>query len=229
MTRKLALAVAALLLIGGGMLLYGQRQVEPGLTPFTVAAEGAATQADDGAAAEVDTSTVKEMSLGNPDASVEVVEYASFTCPHCRNFAETVYPKIKANYIDTGKIHFVYREVYFDRFGLWAGMVARCGGGMRYFGIADMIYEKQKEWTQGQPAQIAENLKTIGKTAGLSGDELDACLSDEAKAKALVKVFEDTTKADDVNATPTFIINGQKYSNMTYEDFSKILDEKIGG
>jgi hypothetical protein len=83
-----------------------------------------------------DTSRVLEMSLGNPDAPVTVIEYASFTCPHCRTFHDGPFKELKANYIDTGKIHFIYREVYFDRFGLWAGMLARCAGPERYFGIS---------------------------------------------------------------------------------------------
>ncbi len=176
----------------------------------------------------VDTSLVQEMSLGNPDAKVTVIEYASFTCPHCRRFHETVMPKLKKDYIDTGKINFVYREVYFDRFGLWAGMVARCGGPMRYFGIVDMIYENQSEWTAGgDPAKIVQNLRKFGKMAGISDDQLDACLSDGDKARALVTVYQQNAEADGIDATPTFVINGEKYSNMPYEDFVKILDEKL--
>ncbi len=178
----------------------------------------------------VDTSMVQEMTLGNPEAAVTVIEYASFTCPHCANFHDTVFEKLKTNYIDTGKIHFIYREVYFDRFGLWAGMVARCGGGTRYFGISDLIYEKQREWTAGgDPATIAQNLRTIGKTAGLSDEQLDACLSDGDMAQALVAAYQKNAEADGIEATPSFIINGQKYSNMSYEDFARILDEKLGG
>ncbi len=77
-------------------------------------------------AADVDTSSIIEMTLGNPDAPVTVVEYASFTCPHCASFHEGPFQELKKNFIDTGKINFVYREVYFDRYGLWASMIARC-------------------------------------------------------------------------------------------------------
>ncbi|PZX16533.1 protein-disulfide isomerase [Palleronia aestuarii] len=174
-----------------------------------------------------DTPQVEEMTLGNPDADVTVIEYASFTCPHCKTFHDTVLPELKENYIDTGRIEFVYREVYFDRFGLWAGMVARCGGPERYFGISDLIYEQQQEWVQGDPAQIAENLRRIGKTAGLDDAELDACLSDTAQAEAMVARFEETTQADDITATPSFVIDGETFSNMPYSEFASILDEKL--
>ena len=93
-------------------------------------------------AADVDTSGVEDMSLGNSDASVTLIEYASFTCPHCASFHAGPYKQLKEEFIDTGKINFVYREVFFDRPGLWAAIVARCGDGAenRYFGIADLLY-----------------------------------------------------------------------------------------
>jgi protein-disulfide isomerase len=179
--------------------------------------------------APVDTSRVVEMSLGNPDAAVTVIEYASFTCPHCRAFHDGPFKQLKADYIDTGKIHFIYREVYFDRFGLWGAMLARCGGEQRYFGISDMLYDNQQEWLgNGDPATIAENLKKIGLTAGLTAEQVDACMQDAEMAKALVAVYQKNAEADSIDSTPSFIINGEKYSNMSYEDFSAILEEKLG-
>ena len=84
---------------------------------------------------------VPDFGIGEADAPVTIVEYASFTCPHCAHFHDDVFKKLKADYIDTGKVQFVYREVYFDRYGLWAAMMARCGGEMRYFGITDMLFD----------------------------------------------------------------------------------------
>ena len=169
---------------------------------------------------------VLEMVLGDPDAPVEVIEYASFTCPHCRTFHENVLPRLKAEYVDTGKVRFVYREVYFDRFGLWAGMVARCTGPLRYFGIVDLIYANQSTWTQGSPAQVAENLRVIGRTAGMTDEVLDACMSDAAMAQAMVETYEGHLEEHDVRGTPSFVIDGEMYSNMSYADFSEILDAR---
>jgi protein-disulfide isomerase len=179
--------------------------------------------------APADTSRVVEMSLGNPDAAVTVIEYASFTCPHCRAFHEGPFKQLRADYIDTGKIHFIYREVYFDKFGLWAGMLARCGGEQRYFGVAEMLYANQQEWLgNGDPATIAENLKKIGLTAGMTAEQVDACLQDADMARAMVAVFQENAKADAIDSTPSFVINGEKYSNMSYEEFSGIIEEKLG-
>lgn len=178
-------------------------------------------------AQDADSAEITEMTMGPADAKVTIIEYASFTCPHCANFHNGPLKELKADYIDTDKVHFIYRDVYFDRFGLWASMVARCGGEEKFFGISDMLYEQQREWTNGQPAEIAENLRRIGKVAGIEPDALDACLNDEAKAKALVAWYQENAEAHEVNSTPTLIINEQKYSNMAYDELKAIIDEKL--
>ena len=219
--KTLPLAAIALAAVAGGAW-YMSQPGAPAMTPFTPAE----AQEVSATAEAVD---IQEMTLGNPDAEVQVIEYASFTCPHCATFHDTVFDELKENYIDTGKIGFTYREVYFDRYGLWAGMVARCGGDTeRYFGIADLIYDRQRDWTDGEPAQIADNLKTLGKTAGLNAEDLEACLKDGTMAEALYADFQKNAEADDITSTPSFIIDGEKYSNMSYDEFSRILDEKLG-
>lgn len=170
---------------------------------------------------------VRDMVLGSPDAKVTVVEYASFTCPHCATFHENTFKKLRDNYIDTGKVRFVFREAYFDRFGLWASMVARCGGEQRFFGMTDLILSKQREWTQGGPAEIAQALRQLGLSAGLTGEQLDACFKDEDKAKALYTWYEGNFQADGITGTPAFMIDGEQHPNMGYEDFAKILDAKL--
>jgi hypothetical protein len=110
-------------------------------------------------------------------------EYASFTCPHCAPFHANLVPQLKADYIDTGKVRFVYREVYFDRFGLWASMVARCGGPDRFFGIVDLIYDSSPNGPKARSGDIADNLRRIGRTAGLTNEEIDACLTRPADGR----------------------------------------------
>jgi len=171
-----------------------------------------------------------DFTLGSPDAPVKIVEYASYTCPHCADFHANVFKSLKAEYIDTGKVHFTLREVYFDRYGLWAAMVARCGGEMRYFGIHDMLFDKQKEWAAPQdPMEVVSNLKAIGLSAGLDQATLDACLNDQAKAEALIKQFEANMAADGVTGTPTVFINGEKHSNMAWADLKALIDAALAG
>ena len=180
------------------------------------------------ARAESHLPAVEDMMMGTPAAAVTVIEYASYTCPHCASFHRNVWPSLKENYIDTGKINFIYREVYFDRYGLWAGMMARCGGGEKYFGITDMLYKQQRDWIDREnPEATVNNLKTIGKIAGIDEADLDACFQDGAKAEALVAEFKKNAEADAVDSTPTLIVNGTKYSNMAYGDLAAIIDAEL--
>lgn len=170
-------------------------------------------------------SSLGDMILGNPDAAVTVVEYASFTCPHCATFHHDVFPALKENYIDTGKIQFVFRPVYFDGAGLWADMVARCGGGIRYFGLTSLLMERQQEW-QGDRSQasVAQGLRAIGRQAGMAEEDVIACYSDEAAQEALIETFRENVARDEITATPQFVINGELTQNMSYASFSALLD-----
>lgn len=195
---------------------------------FTAAAFALAAMV--GLATAQDASVVEEMALGDANAPVTVVEYASFTCPHCATFHKTGFPRLKEDYIDTGKVRYVFREVYFDRYGLWAGLVARCGGKDRYFGLIDLIFDKQREWTQGgDPAALADNLRRLGRSAGLDDEMLGACLEDTEMANALVADYQRNIERDNINATPAFVINGKTHSNQPYEDLAKVIDAALGG
>ena len=222
-TYLIAGAVAVAAAAGGAFwMTRGATTPEAAVTTFSTAA--VAQEANAASEAQM----VPDMVLGQAEAPVEVIEYASFTCPHCANFHETVFDQLKENYIDTGKIRFVYREVYFDKFGLWAASVARCGGTEKYFPISGMIYETQKSWIgDGDAATIADNLKKIGLKAGLSSEQVDACMRDEDQLKAMIATYQANATKDDITSTPSFVIDGQNYSNMSYEDFAAILDEKL--
>lgn len=207
-----SIAVVAVVAVAGGAYFMSQ----PSAT--AVAAEGAERPQFD----------VVDMIQGNPDAPVQVIEYASYTCPHCASFHANQYQELKENYIDTNQIGFTYREVYFDQPGLWASMVARCGGEMRFFGITNILYETQQDWARQESGEaIAASLRQIGKIAGLSDADLDACLSDGDTAQELMAWYRSNAELDNVTSTPTFIINGEKYSNMNYADFAAVLDEAL--
>ena len=223
------LAAVAVAAAGGWYAFSGTNAVNS--TPINPLVSAANAQSADTAEADAPAATteIQDMTLGNPDSAVQIIEYASYTCPHCAAFDQGPFQQLKADYIDNDKIGFTYREVYFDRYGLWASMVSRCGGEDKFFGITDMIYAGQSEWVRaGEPAAIVEELRKIGRLAGLDNAELDACLQDGEKAQSLVAWWEENQKADDINSTPSFIINGKKYSNMSYTDLKAILDERLG-
>ena len=218
-TRRKALTLAGIGFVGAGGVTFlgGRPSGLPGL-------------ADLGAANAQEASAIEDVTLGDPDAPVKVVEYASYTCPHCAAFHNDTFKAFKTDYIDTGKVHFTYREVFFDRYGLWASMVARCAGNDRYFGVADILYRTQGDWArQGEAAAVVESLKKIGAQAGLSPEAVDACLQDADKAQSLVAWYEANAAADDVRSTPSFFINGDLHSgNMSLDQIGALVNEAAG-
>ncbi|HHL22711.1 MAG TPA: DsbA family protein [Aliiroseovarius sp.] len=184
-----------------------------------------------GALAQDDSATVElapDMQMGQADAPVTVIEYASYTCPHCARFHEEVFPLLKSEYIDTGKVLFIHREIFFDRFGLWAAMLARCGDGTRYFGMNDLIYGTQRDWLGSrEPQEVVANLRKMGILAGLEADQITACLEDRELAQSLIAAFQTHADADGIDSTPTFIIDGEKYPNMAWADMKAIIEEKL--
>ncbi|KAA9005973.1 DsbA family protein [Histidinibacterium aquaticum] len=246
MKRTLAIAALALAFIAGGTWLLNTRTMPDGTTQIVGGAALAQSEESSEAEAEnttevpeneggdesaenaeMDTSSIAEMTLGEEDAPVTVIEYASFTCPHCRDFHQNLYPELKSDYIDEGQVQLIYREVYFDLPGLWASMVARCGGEMRFFGLVNMIYDQQSEWVQGEGADIAENLRQMGLSAGLTQEQVDACFSDGEKAQTLLAWFEENREEDDVNSTPTFIINGEKFEGNWSSELMPAIDAAL--
>ena len=224
MMKKLGLSALAVAVIAGLGLWAALTTRAPGqsLLPGLTAA------AQEAPASTADLPAVPDMVLGNADAKVTIIEYASYTCPHCAAFHANVFKDLKRDYIDTGKVRFVFREVYFDRYGLWAAMMARCGGATRYFGISGMLFEGQKEWAASDdPTTVVANIRRIGKTAGMDDATLDACMQDGNMAQAMVNTWEANAKADVVEGTPTLIINGVKHSNMDYAELKGLLDAEL--
>ena len=164
--------------------------------------------------------------LGDPDAPLTVVEYASFTCPHCGTFAEQTFPEVKEKYIDTGKVKFVLREVYFDQYGLWASMVARCGGEKGFYPLAETFLTTQATWTRAP--DIGRAIHQVGRRAGLSAERLEQCLSDRDYAKELLAGYQQNMEADNIKSTPTFIIAGEQHTGaMSFDEFSELLDANL--
>ena len=133
--------------------------------PFSANAEGS-----DASGTENSDPVISDMFLGPEDAPITVIEYASFTCPHCATFHKDVYKSLKKKYIDTNKIKFVFREVYFDKYGMWASLVARCAGKDKFFGLADMIMKTQNKWARAendlQWNQYSSSFGFFGRTPG---------------------------------------------------------------
>jgi protein-disulfide isomerase len=152
--------------------------------------------------------TADDMSLGNPNAKVTVIEYASASCPHCARFNNDVFPAFKAKYIDTGKIHYVFREFLTPPVEVAAAgfLTARCAGKDKYFSVLDAIYRGQTAMFQSGDFRGA--LLRIGESAGMTEAQFNACISDDASLKALNDRVTTYEKRDNITGTPTFIVNG---------------------
>jgi protein-disulfide isomerase len=192
-----------------------------GLSPLRLIADAMAQGASDVAKPV----SLPDMALGPANAAVTITEYASMTCPHCAAFNEQVFPKIKAEYIDTGKVRYIFREFPLDIKAAAGSMLSRCianGDAPKYFAVTDMLFRQQNDWVM---KNTTETLTRIGKQAGLTQQQVETCLKDQS---LLDKIVADQKYASDVlkvDSTPTFFINGDKIKGETsLEEFQKKID-----
>ena len=189
-----------------------------GFSPLRLIADAMAQSASDVAKPV----SLPDMALGPANAPVTITEYASMTCPHCSAFNETVFPKIKSEYIDPGKIRYIFREFPLDIKAAAGSMLSRCiakDDAGKYFAVTDMLFRQQNDWVM---KNTTETLTRIGKQAGLTQQQVETCLKDQA---LLDKIAADQKYASEVlkvNSTPTFFINGEKIKGETsFEEFDK--------
>jgi len=162
-----------------------------------------------------------ELVAGDPKG-VTVVEYGSLTCPHCAAFNRDVFPKLKANYIDNGKVKYIFREFSRNPLDVAAFILARCVGDDKALATIDLLFASQDKWAFVE--NPLEPLITAVRPTGLSHDAAMACLKDPAKAEAMQKIVKTAVDVVKVQGTPTFVIDGKVYGGeLTMEDFDKIL------
>ena len=191
--------VVAVAAIASGVY-YGTRPSSPGPVPTAVA-----QTADKASLLGVQASDHVQ---GDPKAPITLIEYASFTCPHCAHFSVAVLPELKKKWIDTGKVKLIYRDFPLDQVAAKAAQIAECAGNDRYFGVIDLIFRGQPQWAASQDP-IAELAKPL-RIAGLGENEIKACLANEAKANEVIADYRGGETLG-VNSTPSLFINGVLY------------------
>jgi protein-disulfide isomerase len=207
-----AVAVAA---IAAGVY-FGTRPPAAGPTPVAVAAAPDKTAL----LAVLPTDHV----LGDPKAPITLIEYASFTCPHCAHFSVAILPEVKKKWVDTGKVKLIYRDFPLDQTALKAAQLAECAAKERYYGVVDMIFATQQNWaTASDP--IGELTKSL-RIAGMGEAEVKACLANEAVANGVIADYRGGETLG-VNSTPSLFINGEMFKGArTVEEldaaFSKL-------
>ena len=160
--------------------------------------------------------------LGNPDAPITIIEYASLTCPHCAHFENDVLPELKKKWIDTGKAKLILRDYPLDEPALRAAMIARCAPPDRFYAYVDTFFGSQEKWVTARDYRDA--LARLVKLGGMSREEFDNCLKNTALENKIVEARLIASKELDVNSTPTFFINGTKFTGApTVEEFDKVL------
>jgi len=167
--------------------------------------------------------SLEELTLGDPNAPITIIEYASMTCSHCAEFHNKTYPELKKNHIDTGEVRFIFREFPLDKLAMATSMLARCVDNEISMAFIEVLFKNRDRW-------ISENalneLKNFSKQAGLDSNEFDACLNNQQLLDDLIAGKEKAIQDYKINSTPSFIINGEVISgNKPYSFFKSEIEQ----
>lgn len=176
-----------------------------------------------------------DMVLGDPNAPATLIEYASTTCPHCRRFHETVWDQLKATYIDTGKVRFVFREYPTAPAPVAVAgfQLARCGGASpeTYFvRLGELFRQQNAIFEAGSTEAIRQKFIEIGAAAGLSEQQVMDCINDETGADRIRRIVDTGNREFNVTGTPTLVLNGRKLddpSAVTWEGLSRLIEAEL--
>ena len=152
--------------------------------------------------------TADDHTMGQPNAPITMVEYASLTCPHCAHFANDVLPTIEKEFIATGKVRLVYRDFPLDQIAVRASVLARCNGRDRYFPFVKALFADQDNWIRSSDPVKA--LEQVGRLGGVTPEKYEACLKDQALVDKVLQSRLDAQKEYHIDSTPTFLVNGDK-------------------
>jgi protein-disulfide isomerase len=189
---------------------------------------GRAAAAADAAADASKDPRMAEHALGNPKAPVRIDEYYSLDCPHCAAFMDETLPDLQKDYIDKGKVYLVLHDFPLHEVALRATMLARCTPSDRFFPMVDTLFKVQRGWVLQTPEASVDALKQQAKFAGLTDDQIDACLNDRGLEDAILAERLDAEQNVKIDATPTFIFDGKSDDRIEasgpYDQFKKKID-----
>ncbi len=219
-----------LFMTGGGIVVLAAAGVSAVVLPrlfAPVAPAEANPPAGDPSAELAQPAPDGDMAIGSDKAPVTIIEYASMTCPHCAHFSETTFPELKKQYIDTGKVRFIFREFPLDKLAAAGFMLARCaskdGGGERYMAVVETLFAKQQEWVV--PDNPVPPLKNIAKQFGFTEESFNDCLKNQNIMNGIEAVRDRAAAKLGVNSTPTFFVNGKKITgDVPIETLAKEID-----
>jgi protein-disulfide isomerase len=164
-----------------------------------------------------------ERVMGKPTAPVTVIEYVSLTCPHCASFQKHLFPRLKKEFIDTGRVRYIVREFPIGRTAGTAAIVNRCAPEEKYFFLLDQFLTRQPEWVSQEVRPDA--IYSVAKASGMSRETFDKCLSNQVIIDGLTEVKQ-RGRQFNVIGTPTFFINGRKaQGEVTYDEIKAMIEQ----
>lgn len=167
-----------------------------------------------------------DMFVGNPQSKVVLIEYSSTSCPHCADYHKTVYPELEKNYIDNGKILYVYRDFPTNHPGLLGAQLAHCSGKGEYFNYISTLMDSQPMWAYNH--NYRTSLTNIAKLGGFTDDKIKSCFNNKTLEESILKRAMNDSKELGIDATPTFFLNGKKYTGrVSFAEFKKVIDEAL--
>jgi len=177
-----------------------------------------------GSPARADDTTRAERFVGKPDAKVTVGEYFSLTCTHCAAFAQTTFPEVQQKLVDSGEVKWVFHDYPLDQVALTAAMVARYLPVDRYEPFINALFASQNRWAFGRGSDPTEELWKVAGLAGMSRQTFDKAIGDTSLRDWILQEQKADTAKWNIDSTPSFVINGQKYAGeMSYEAFRKLI------
>lgn len=219
MSRKAVIALVAVAVIAAGALVWHINSSQQGPAP-AIAADVKGSNY---------TITPDDMTLGNPKAKVVLIEYAAPRCPHCAHFNEETFPPLKANYIDTGKILYVFRVLPLGAGDGVAEKLARCLPRDKYFSFMDRLFRNQREWNdEFGVTDVRGGLLKQAQASGMTEAQFDACLADTKRDAIINQVAQDGVTRYGLNSTPSLVINGVLTPNVAeYDQLRVALDAAL--
>jgi len=175
--------------------------------------------------------TLGPVAMGNPDAPVTVIEYASMTCPHCANFHKNVLPKLKRDYIATGQVRYEFRNFVLNPLDLAVSAIVRCQEPERFFPLTDLLFSSQNDWMGNAQdrEKVLSDLASVLRRAGVSRSEIDRCLNVRKLKQHLTEMTQTGQDSFNVNATPTIIVDGEPRGRaaQSFDTLSQMIEEAL--
>jgi protein-disulfide isomerase len=173
----------------------------------------------------------KDVVLGDKNAPVTIIEYASMTCHHCADFHNKVFDELKTKYVDTGKVKFVFRDFPLDEPAMRGSMLARCAsknGHEQFLKFTKVMFSTQGDWAGKK--NYLEVLSNIAKLGGMKGEDFESCMADKELEKQIIVGKFDAAKSLQIRSTPSFFINGELHNGAKDVKYmSEAIDAAIGG